>query len=164
MIDYIARKMGKWKMIPQTQIQYFYYDIQIQKHEKVLEDGSCIGQGDHIMEIHLNNKKMQEVGSDLKKIFKALDLELKALSNALDQLEEFKKVKAIYARTVLYPITEKRGFEVHEVEASSMRGFLRIWDNVIKYAYEQEGHKIKLREPKEIWISRDKLLSCHLKD
>ncbi|TCT14683.1 hypothetical protein EDC18_105165 [Natranaerovirga pectinivora] len=164
-LDNIVRKLGKWELIPNTRLEYFY----LSKHrykgkDKILEDGSIIKKGDEVIEMHVNNSKMEELGSRLKEIFKALDEELRLLAIALEENEKYKNVKGLWARTVLYPITEKRGFETQEIKGTYMFGFLKIWDNLIKYAFEQKEGKIKLRDPKEIWISKTGLIKINLKN
>lgn len=156
--------MNRWVDIPNSELKCFYLD----KHRyrgpnRQLEGGLILEEGDLVIEIHLNNKRMGAVGSSIKRIFKVIDTELKALAWTLENDPKYRDIVAIYGRTVLYPITEKKGFVSYEIEKRSMVRFLKVWDNLIKYAYEDRQHKgIRFREPKEIWITREKLITDYI--
>ncbi|MFP4697196.1 MAG: YkoP family protein [Eubacteriales bacterium] len=163
-MDNIAKKLGKWILIPGTDVGYFYvYQFKYKGKQVTLEDGTIINKGDELVELHLNNKKYKNVSNSVREIFKIFDSEMEKLATAFVEDKRFANVKGIYGRTLLFGVAKKRGFEVSEIESSSMSKFIKIWDSLIKYAYEAKNQKLKFREPKQIWISKEKFIKVNMK-
>lgn len=160
LMDKLNRKVNHIEPIPNTMDNVILLHKQKYKGKKIiLEDGTIIQKGDMVIEIHVNNFTIHEVGNNIREIIRVFDRELKALAESMSKNGELSEIKGLFGRTVLYPITSRRGFEEKEIKSNLMINFLRVWDNLIKYAYENDSpnNKIKFREPKEIWISHNKL-------
>lgn len=160
-IDKLSVKKNKLFFIPKSEIEYFYIDVQKYNGKEVkLSDGAIISKGDKVIELHLNNSKMNNIKKgELKKIVHIIDLEMELLSKEINNNDELINSKAIYGRTVLYPLVIKKGFDVIDINKKGMKLFLSFWDNIIKVVFSSGNEKFKKREPKEIWISRDKLIA-----
>lgn len=158
-LDFIYSKIDNLQPIPNSKDNTFYYSIQKYKGKNFqLVDGTIIQHGDCIIELHINNKNSDLFGNEIKSILKSYNTEMKLLAKALVNHPKLSEVKFIYARTLFYPIVNKKGFEIREIDNKILKKFLKIWDNLIKYAYEDSKHKIKFREAKEIWISSEKFI------
>jgi hypothetical protein len=158
-IDNIIIRVNGLTFIPESTLQYFYIDIQKYKGKDIyLSDGSTISKNDKIIELHINNKKTDNIKKgELKKIRQIINSEMKLLTSLISNNNDLKDIKAIYGRTVLYPLIAKKGFDVLNIEKKGLRFFLAFWDNIIKTVYSNYSSKFKKREPKEIWISSKKL-------
>jgi deoxyadenosine/deoxycytidine kinase len=159
-IEKIYRKKNNWTLIPNTEYGFVYIDrFEYKGKDKLLSDGTVITKGDLVAEMHINNKEVKE--GSFKMVFKIFNSEFKAMAEAVSNDNEYSQIKAIFGRTVLYPITKKMGFEVFDIEKKSLKIFLKIWDNLIKLVFSKSKKgKFIVREPKEIWISKEKLISC----
>ncbi|MCT4543365.1 MAG: hypothetical protein N4A63_07470 [Vallitalea sp.] len=138
-------------LVPGTEYGYVYIDIHNYKGEDVtLSDGTIVTKGDTVAEIHINNSRIEEVS--IKKVIKVFTSEMHAMARTLKNNDEYKDIKAVYGRTVLYPLTKRLGFDTFEVKTK--RTFIKIWDNLIRVAFSSSKNDKKMfREPKEVWIS-----------
>lgn len=145
-------------IIPGCKNELFYINTHsYEGNERKLSDGVVINKGDIIMEIHMNNQKVDEV-NDIKAIMKAMKEAMVALADVFVNDERFNKATAVYGNTLLYPIASRFGFEVIEIEKESYSKGVNLWENIIKYAYSEKGKKLDNRVSKEIWFSRDSLI------
>lgn len=147
-----------WKFIPNSHYQCIYVDIHKYKGNKVLlSDGTVISKGDIVAEIHVNNKKMK--GIKIRQIVEILISELTNISNAMEYNKDYINVKAVYGRTVLFPIAKKVGFEVIDINKKILKYFLYVWDNIIKRVFSTSSKEtFTIKEPKEVWISKQALI------
>lgn len=149
---------NQWRFVPNSEYNCVYLDMMKHKGKAItLNDGTVIHKGDLVAEVHINNKEMKD--TDVRKVFGMLNAEFNAMGKALASMEEYADLKGIFGRTLLYPINKRLGFEVHEIRSIGLKLFIKYWDNLIKIAFsEPKKGKTILREPKEVWISRDALI------
>ena len=137
--------------------QWFYIEIiKYRGKEVLLNDGTRIMKGDQIGEIHLNNEKVTEHVGDIRFVFRAIEEECTAIAHSINQ-GNYKDVKAFWGITLMYPLAEKKGFEVREMKSKRKSFQLGLWESLIKYALEKNKTKFRLRKPKEIWMSYEKV-------
>lgn len=153
-----AIKKHNWTFVPGSEYNCVYVDTMRYKGKDIqLYDGTVIRDGDLIAEAHINSKEMHD--KDVRMVMKILNSEFKAFGYALRDHEDFKEISGLFGRTVLYPINQRLGFEVHEIRSFWMKLFLKIWDNLIKVAFSKpKKGKFIVREPKEVWISKEALI------
>lgn len=145
--------------IPDSEYNYIYLDIDKYKGKTVtLSDGTIIKKGDIVAEIHVNNDSVDDI--PVRKVIKVFYSETLTMARQLKYNEDFKDIKALFGRTVLAPLTKRLGFEVFEIKSGYMKRFIRIWDNLIKIVFSsRKKDKVKFREPKEVWMSREALIN-----
>ncbi|MDF2820801.1 MAG: hypothetical protein K0R15_1242 [Clostridiales bacterium] len=144
---------------------WFFLDIMEYKGKAIeLEDGTIVKKGDIIAEIHLNNDVIIDNLGNVKFVFNCLQEECSALAVQIPENEQYQKIVAYFARTLMYPFAAKKGFEVREVKNRFLALFIGFWDSTLKYALEKNKTKFKIRKPKEIWISREKIMKLYSKD
>lgn len=144
--------------IPGSEYDYVYMDVLKHKGKEVrLSDGTVINKGDTVAEIHINNDTIKEV--PVTKVIRVFQAEVVAMAKLLQNNEEYKDIKAVFGRTVLYPLTKRLGFEVFEMKNGYMKKFLKVWDNLIKVVFSStEKDKVKFREPREVWMSKEAII------
>lgn len=143
--------------IPGSKYNYVYIEIAKYKGKTIeLSDNTVIKKGDIVAEIHVNNDSVDEI--DVRSVIKVYHSEVLAMAKQLKENDDYKDIKAVWGRTVLAPLTKRLGFEVFDIETGYMKRFIKIWDNLIKIAFTSKDDKVKFREPKEVWISRDAII------
>lgn len=159
--NYMEKKSiekNQWTFVPNSEYNCVYLDMMKHKGKAVtLNDGTVIQKGDLVAEVHINSKAMRD--TDVRMVFHILNAEFNAMGKAIVSQEEYADLKGIFGRTLLYPINKRLGFEVHEIRSKGLKLFIKIWDNLIKIAFsERKKGKTSIREPKEVWISREALI------
>lgn len=161
-MDHRYHKSHQVFLIPTSEINCFLIEKVVYKGQTLqLADGTLISKGDLLAEMHVDNQKMSQIEtSDIRQMLRIIDHEIKAIGLACKQEHPaFDQVKAVYGRTVLYPLVVKKGFEIREMPSGMMKIFLSYWDNLIKVVFSsQKNKKFKRREPKEIWMSRKTII------
>ncbi|MCT4686463.1 YkoP family protein [Vallitalea sp.] len=144
--------------IPGSKYNYVYIDILEYKGKDVsLSDGTVIKKGDTVAEIHINNDTIKEV--PVTKVIRVFHSEVIAMANVLKDNADYKNVKAVFGRTVLYPLTKRLGFDVFEMKRGYMKKFIKVWDNLIRVLFSsKEKENVKFREPREVWMSREAII------
>ncbi len=92
------------------------------KHTLHLNDGTVVQQGDHIAEIHLNNRMIYTIGQSSPSIMQMMVTLLRLFQPALSQLAAYLRrhpmgaqVKAVYGISLLHQPAERFGFTVLDV-------------------------------------------------
>ena len=145
--------------ISNTTDYFVYIHHYVYKGENItLKDGTEIIKGNEIIELHINNKKATEINNELKKILRIIERELELLGIILKENEKYKKVKAVYGITALYPLVAKKVFDILDVKPTIKIKIIMFWENLIKYAFQGKKRKMRIRQLKEVWISSQKLV------
>jgi len=137
---------------------------------RVLNDGSQVKTGDTIIELHLNNawfKRRRELNlraSQSPREFLgcfAQDLHFLAqqIANGM-----FSNITALHGSTILHIAARRLGFQVDELPDSLWKKGARFYmAGLMKVYHLRGGQALGLREktwqPKEVWLSREALLS-----
>ncbi|MEQ8199679.1 MAG: hypothetical protein ABRQ27_17040 [Clostridiaceae bacterium] len=156
-IEKVYRNKYGWKLIPCSDIEFLYVDIQKYRgKEKKLKDGTLILPEDIVGEIHINNNNMPEISlRNLKWFDQKINQELTYLAKALE-FDDFKKCKAFYGRTILHPFVQRYGFEVSPINGKGRQFLISLWDHILYNVYTNRK-KSKYRTTMEVWISREEL-------
>jgi peptidoglycan/xylan/chitin deacetylase (PgdA/CDA1 family) len=117
-------------------------------------------QGDMVLELHINNQALKPEQLKAGRVLSLLRSELSAISLTLQEDEPFCRVKAVYAQTVFYPWLAREGFLVIPIKSRLRKNWLSLWENLLRSCYS--GSKKAAREPRECWISREKLIQRNL--
>ncbi len=118
-------KKHKWTFIPDSEYNCFYLDMMKHKGKDItLNDGTIIHRGDLVVEVHINNKEMKD--KDVRMVFRILNSEFNAIGKAIKNSEEYADLKGIFGRTLLYPLNQRLGFEVHEIRSKRLKLFLKF--------------------------------------
>lgn len=157
--DWWFHKQQHCILIPYCENEFFYMSTHPYKgKQRTLKNGIVIQPGDMIIELHVNNQITGDV-NNLKIIVKAMKESMIALSKTVTQLPEYKEVKAIYGMTLLYPIAQRYGYEVIESQEIKDNKKVRLWENLIKYAYSDAKEIVSKRDMKEIWFAVPSLIA-----
>lgn len=116
--------------------------------------------GDMVLELHINNQALKPEQLKAGRVLSLLRSELSAISLTLQEDEPFFRVKAVYAQTVFYPWLAREGFLVIPIKSRLRKSCLSLWENLLRSCYS--GSKRTAREPRECWISREKLIQRNM--
>jgi len=137
---------------------------------KVLSDGSEVKTGDTIIELHLNNnwfkrrRNLNLKASQSPREFLgdfAQDLHLLAQQVASGM---FGNITALHGSTILHAGAKRLGFQIDELPDSLWKKGARFYMAGLMQVYHLRGEEVPgLREKpwelKEVWLSREALLS-----
>jgi hypothetical protein len=137
---------------------------------KVLNDGSKVGIGDTIIELHMNNdwfKRRRKLNLKISQspweILGCFEQDLRFLAQQVAG-GTFEGVAALRGSTFLYTGAKRLGFQVDELPDTLrkkgacfyMSGLMRIYNLRADETPKRRGRPVDL---KEIWLSRTALLS-----
>lgn len=157
--SYIVKK-NNWPYILYSENKLMYIHLYKYKGtDVVLNDGIIIKSGDTIGEVHIDNLKVKNVDNEFNNVATLFSKEMSALKSAIMH-GEYADMKAIYGVTLLHPIAKRFGFTIISFNLGFKKIFLRAWDNILRVVFRKNKLKThnKFREPKQCWLSREKIL------
>jgi hypothetical protein len=154
--------------IPNAPHDVFLIHLTRYHHGKpiTLPDGTQVGKGDWICELHLNNPRMAEYAGrgQYVRLLRDMGEDLRALAAYLAQAPEGAAVKSLWALTLLSRGARRLGFTVRPRPVTIHAWFDRFFMMGLLALYNARG-TARLREgsvyanyPEEIWLSRGELL------
>lgn len=155
-------KKNNLQVVEGSKNKWFFLQVMEYKGPNLeLEDGTIVSKGDTVAEIHLNNEVIVDNLGNVKFLFTVLQEECTAIAAQIPINDHYKKIDAYFARSLMYAFAAKKGFEVREIKSKIATFTLGFWDSLLKYALEKNKTKFKIRKPKEIWISREKIMKLY---
>ncbi|MDQ0110781.1 polysaccharide deacetylase family protein [Paenibacillus harenae] len=121
----------------------FYYRVTKYNGEPIdLEEGSRVVKGDHVAELHLDNKMLSGIAMQAKtplaagiKMLREIEHALPQLADQLAEDSEAKDIKAVYGVTMIHRGADRLGFEIFHLPegwfARSTRVYLKILMSVL---------------------------------
>lgn len=140
----------------------FLFRIQSYRGPPVrLADGTVIGRGDRIVELHLANRRLpalrQECGYSTWKLVHELRSDLAALGGLIAR-REIEPVVALHGVSLIGAAGATLGFEVRELPHTWRTAFIRYFGTGIDAVYHPAGlarlaGRVRERWPAEVWMS-----------
>lgn len=139
-----------------------------------LEDGPVIQRGDPIIELHLNNVMLHQLGVTSRsltqlsvKMIRSMQHLMPLLADKLKHDPTFRDIKGIYGVSLVHRGTQKFGFSVIDLPdglyARLTKAYLRFLLFIVHpRGKERLGTKTELLEPKIIAISREEIIRRYL--
>lgn len=131
-----------------------------------LPDGTHVGGGDWICELHINNRRMAEYTerAGFAHLLGDMAADLRAIAAYLAQAPEAAEVKSLWACTLLSRGARRLGFTIRPRPVTIHARFERFFMMGLMVLYHARGME-RLRQgttraayPEEVWMSRGELL------
>lgn len=152
-IEKIYVKSLRLKHIPNSPVNLLYVDIKKYKGKPLLIGEERIKKGDQVIEFHIDNLNVNMVDGSFRSIIKNFRIEMKCLSEALENDKRFEHVKGAYAVTVLHPMLTSIGFLKFPLSNKLYAGYLRFWENMLRTSFGAGNkNQSKKRDPMICWI------------
>lgn len=161
----IARRI--WPTTPLPNTVYGSFDIHLRHHhgaEVLLADGTRVQPGDHIVEIHMNNRVVADlIGERYWNLAPTMRADLRVLADWLTAPDFPPDVKAIYGLTLVRGAIWL-GFTLRERPVNLLAWFDRLFMTGLLALYAADGKGRLVRGttfgsyPQEIWLSRAELM------
>jgi hypothetical protein len=133
----------------------------------LLPDGTKIGAGSLLCELHCNNAAILQLVRQRGNPFAACRQDLRSLSNWLEQDPLGHQIEAFHASTILTTAASRLGFTVREKPVTLRQRLERFYFKGLLLLYNQEGltrilHGNTGRSfPGDIWMSRRELIRLY---
>ncbi len=139
-----------------------------------LDNGTTVGHGDLLVELHMNNTWFVETRRRFKDspgemrwlVSLAFVDDLKHLAREMANGKLSGEVKALHGVTMLYPPAQRLGFTVMEFPKSLKKRLIVFYLSGLRHVYYFGKDPVALRKRpdlKEVWMSRPRLLERYLK-
>lgn len=131
-----------------------------------LPDGTHVGQGDWICEVHINNRRMAEYSerAQYARLLGDMAADLRAIAAYLAQAPEAAEVKSLWGRTLLSRGARRLGFTIRALPVTVHARFERFFMMGLMVLYHGRGMErlgrgtTRAAYPEEVWMSRGELL------
>jgi hypothetical protein len=136
-------------------------------------DGVAIDPGDPIVEIHLANQRITELGNEQSersmewRLLELLKAEFAALAKACSEGSISTEVKGFYGVNVLTAGAKRLGFTLVPIPKGWNRWWLGFWESFLRkifYSFKTKKKATfqKTKDPYEVWITRQELVKRYL--
>jgi len=139
-----------------------------------LEDGPVIQKGDKIIELHLNNVQLHQIGTTARsttqvsvKMIRSMQHLMPLLAVKLKHDPKFRDVKGLYGVSLIHRGTQRFGFTVMDLPDGLYAKLTRAYLRFLLYVVHPRGRerlntKTELLEPKIIAISKEEIIRRYL--
>lgn len=132
----------------------FYYRVTKYNGEPVqLEEGSRIVKGDHIAELHFDNKMLSSIAMKAKspvaagiKMLREIDEALPQLADQLAVDAEAQDIKAVYGVTMIHRGADRLGFEIFHLPEGWFARATRVYLKVLMSVLTNKPRTLKKKQ------------------
>jgi hypothetical protein len=160
-----------WHLQPIPHAPHHLLEVRFKRHtgrEIDLPDGTHIGKGDPIIELHFRNQALLEIEDKRAWTYMRLVVQnLHALARWMQKPDFPGDPRAIYGVTLLYRATQRLGFTLRKRPKGLHADLERFFMTGLLVLYHRKG-SVRLLQgttygtyPQEIWMSREELLRCY---
>ncbi|TYR81790.1 hypothetical protein FZC66_08140 [Priestia megaterium] len=129
-----------------------------------LSDGSIITEGDAVLELHFNNRKLAEFLKFSCSSFHLAKLLITSVNHSLKQLcsviesPSYQQVKALYGVSLLYRGACQYGFLTYDLPKGTLTAFKKRYFQVLLCIFHPLGHK-RLKQRRELLVPKFIIMS-----
>jgi hypothetical protein len=158
-----------WRLQPVPHAPYHLLEVRFTRYTGKaidLPDGTHVGKGDPIIELHLHNRALLEVEEQAPawRYMQLIAQNLRALARWMQEPDFPGDPLAIYGTTLLYRAAPRLGFTLRKRPKSVHAYLERFFMTGLLVLYHRQGGARLLQGtsygtyPQEVWMSREELL------
>lgn len=111
-------------------------------------DSGTLQQGDWVIELHLDNRKMLEEGLTPPQLFRQIKKEIKGIQSDLPK--QYPEAKGCYGVSVFGPLLKRLGFETQPYPNRFQGFWIALWENSIRWVH---GSMLKWHAPSVLFLN-----------